>query len=424
MCLRTLFLDFNSYFASVEQMDRPELRGRPVAVAPLKAETTCCIAASQEAKICGIQTGTPVAEARRLCPGLIVVEARPELYIKTHHRLIEVIENLLSDLVIASIDEMHGRLWGEWCEPAGARGIAHEIKRAIAEKFGPQLTCSIGLAPNPFLAKTATDMQKPDGLVVIRLEDLPEILFDLELRDLSGIGRNMETRLRRRGIGTVAQLCAASKETLRAVWGGVGGEYFYAQLRGEITVHPPTAHRTVGHSHVLPPELRTEEKARAVLHRLTQKAAMRLRAMRHVAGGLALFVRGHEGARGQPNWSDDVRFAHTQDTIELLHALDLLWRRRAAAPAYMRPTPPLAVGVTLLHLAEMHNATPLLFGREERRRRHALLRAVDSINKLRGINTVHFGGATAALAYAPTRIAFNRIPNLDFEHLRLVPDAT
>ncbi|MBV9658376.1 MAG: DNA polymerase [Verrucomicrobia bacterium] len=423
MCLRTLFLDFNSYFASVEQMDRPELRGRPVAVAPLKAETTCCIAASQEAKARGIRTGTQIAEARRLCPGLEVIEARPQLYVETHNQLVKIIGAILPVEAVVSIDEMHCKLWGEWTQPEQAPWIARELKRAIAEQVSPVLTCSIGLAPNPFLAKTASDMQKPDGLMMICPEDLPRCLYRLELRDLCGIGGNMEARLQQRGITTVEQLCAASKETLRAVWGGVGGEYFYRHLRGEETVHLPTVHRTVGHSHVLPPELRNEASARAVLHRLTQKAAMRLRAMKHVAGGMALYVRGYESARDRPNWSDDVRFAHTQDTIELLHALDLLWRRRAAAPAHTRPTPPLAVGVTLLHLAALTNATPSLFGREERRRRHAMLRAVDAINRRYGINAVHFGGATSALAYAPMRIAFNHIPDVDFEHNGPAPDA-
>ncbi|HEY5793234.1 MAG TPA: hypothetical protein VIS74_08040, partial [Chthoniobacterales bacterium] len=89
MTLHSLFIDFNSYFASVEQQERPHLRGQPVAVVPVEAETTCCIAASYEAKRFGVRTGTRVSDARKMCPGLRVVHARPEVYVRFHERLLE-----------------------------------------------------------------------------------------------------------------------------------------------------------------------------------------------------------------------------------------------------------------------------------------------------------------------------------------------
>jgi len=92
--LNALYIDFNSYFASVEQLLRPELRGKPVAVLPVVAETTCCIAASYEAKAFGVRTGTRVSDARVMCPDIILVEARPALYIEYHHKLIEVVEKI------------------------------------------------------------------------------------------------------------------------------------------------------------------------------------------------------------------------------------------------------------------------------------------------------------------------------------------
>src|ERR1700744_4204923 len=90
--LRWLFLDLNSYFASVEQELRPELRGRPMAVVPLVADTTCCIAASYEAKAYGVRTGTQVGEAKRLCPGIVLVEARHEVYVEYHNRIVEAVQ--------------------------------------------------------------------------------------------------------------------------------------------------------------------------------------------------------------------------------------------------------------------------------------------------------------------------------------------
>ena len=112
MALRALFVDFNSYFASVEQQERPELRARPMIVVPVMTDSTCCIAATYEAKHFGIKTGTKVSEARQRCPGLIVVEARPEIYVKYHHRLIEVVDSCLPVTQVRSIDEMSCNLPG------------------------------------------------------------------------------------------------------------------------------------------------------------------------------------------------------------------------------------------------------------------------------------------------------------------------
>ena len=106
MALRALFVDFNSYFASVEQQEQPALRGRPMAVAPIMTDSTCCIAASYEAKRFGIKTGTNVGEARNRCPGLIVVEARPSLYVEYHHRLIAAVDSCVPVTQVRSIDEM------------------------------------------------------------------------------------------------------------------------------------------------------------------------------------------------------------------------------------------------------------------------------------------------------------------------------
>ena len=92
-CLNWLFVDLNSYFASVEQQVRPELRGRPVGVVPMMADTTCCIAASYEAKAFGVRTGTIVADAKRMCPEIVLVEARHEIYIEYHHRVVEAVES-------------------------------------------------------------------------------------------------------------------------------------------------------------------------------------------------------------------------------------------------------------------------------------------------------------------------------------------
>src|SRR6185312_6972897 len=107
-----LFVDLNSYFASVEQQVRPELRGRPVGVVPAMVDTTCCIAASYEAKAFGVRTGTIVADAKKMCPDIVLVEGRHELYTEFHHKVVEAVETCVPVTAVCSIDEMACRLMG------------------------------------------------------------------------------------------------------------------------------------------------------------------------------------------------------------------------------------------------------------------------------------------------------------------------
>ncbi|MDD2765160.1 MAG: hypothetical protein PHE83_14435 [Opitutaceae bacterium] len=408
MPLRTLIVDFNSFFASCEQQERPELRGRPVGVVPVMAETTGCIAVSVEAKQRGLKRNARVDEARRRCPGIIIVEARPALYIQYHRRLIEIIESCLHVTSVMSIDEVACDLTATFASRERAVAVARRIKAAITRGAGACLTCSIGIASNSFLAKVASDMQKPDGLVVLDDADVPRRLLDLEIGDFVGIGENMERRLRARGIDTVRKLYAATREELRAAWGGIEGERMHARLRGEEIPLPPPRHQTVGHSHVLPPELRNETAALAVLHRLLQKAAMRLRDMGLFAGGLQVSVR-HREDRG---WSNELRFNETQDTLQLIDALTQIWERRPA-----RGRAPFKVGLVLFNLVELPGHTPDLFAREQEQAHERLHDVVDRLNRAYGKNTVYFGGAHGATGYAPMRIAFTRIPRPELEEI-------
>ncbi len=211
MTLRALYLDFNSYFASVEQQLRPELRGKPIAVLPVLAETTCCIAASYEAKAFGVKTGTKVSDARKMCPGIRLIEARPYKYVEYHHMLVDIVESCTHVEKTLSIDEMVCMLTGSQQKRENAFKLAQHIKQTIAAKAGEHIRSSIGIAPNVFLAKVASNMQKPDGCIVIEQNELPEKLYPLELRSLYGIGRSMEARLHSHGIHTVQQLYAAKR---------------------------------------------------------------------------------------------------------------------------------------------------------------------------------------------------------------------
>jgi DNA polymerase-4 len=401
MGLNYLFVDMNAYFASVEQQERPELRGRPVAVAPVQADTTCCIAASYEAKRFGVKTGTMVREAKRLCPELQVVEARPRLYVETHHRIVEAVGSCLPVAAVLSIDEMVCKLMGSERQPEGATALGRRVKDAIRRRAGEHLKCSVGVGPNRLLAKVAADMQKPDGLTVIRTEELPDRLHELKLTDFPGIGPRMAERLRRAGVTDVRRLCQLGRRELCEVWRSklLGAEWWY-KLRGEDVPERPTRRRSVGHSRVLPPEQRHEEAAWSVLMRLIHKAAARLRHIQYWAGSVTLEV----SVLGGRWWHERRRIDQCQDTLMLIHEVGPLWRRRP-------PGKLLKVGVVLGDLVHERNRTPSLF--EPDRKRVELAKAMDGISRRFGLAGAHFAGMHGLENQYTTRIAFTQIPDLN-----------
>lgn len=416
-----LFVDLNSYFASVEQQVRPDLRGRPVGVVPMMADTTVCIAASYEAKAFGVRTGTVVADAKRLCPDIVLVEGRHEIYTEYHHRIVEAVETCVPVTAVCSIDEMACRLMGRERPLMAAIELGRKVKTAIAEKVGPMLRSSVGLATNRYLAKIASDMEKPDGLIALPLDILPEALSRLSLRDLPGIGARTEKRLNDKGLTSMKQLMALTCEQAGEVWGSVWGERLWHWLRGEDFEMSETDHlKSISHSHVLAPEMRTAEKAYAVAHKLLHKAAMRLRAADLWASSIGLAIgfavprseKAPVSRFGVPThgWHKDLHLSECQDNATFIAALSKLWASRPAGAQYDQPY---FIGVQLNGLVpgRLHslNLFDSLDGEKSRTR---LLKVMDAINNKYGLSTLAPATMLAAYKAAPTRIAFHSIPDL------------
>jgi DNA polymerase-4 len=392
--LRYLFLDLNSYFASVEQQESPELRGKPVAVVPVEADTSFVIAASYEAKAFGVKTGTKIGDAKQMCPGLICVKGRHPLYSHYHKLVIEKVEDVLPIEDVCSIDEMRFRLLGDERTPGNARELALRIKKVLREKVGECLTCSIGIAPNKYLAKVGTELQKPDGLVVIQSDDLPHRLHVLKLTDFPGINKRMCARLNGAGIFTTEQLCAASKHELLAAFGSVVGERWWYMLRGFDISWNNKEGKTLGHSHVLPPDLRTDEGCREVLVRLLHKAASRLRSHELWACGMIVYVT----AFGR-SWQARTKLPPTQDSVTLNEYFMELWKEHD----FVKPR---GVGVTFYDLRPGEQFTPSLF--DETVERSKMSHAIDDLNSRFGKNKVFVGSMEKAKHTAEERIAFNK----------------
>jgi len=395
--VRWLYLDMNSFFASVEQEMNPVLRGKPVAVVPLMADTTCCIAVSYEGKAFGIRTGTRVADAKRLCPQMRFIAGNHEHYIRFHNRIIEAVDSCIPVEAVCSIDEMACRLTGSQQDVNTAEALSNRIKQTVKRRVGSSLRCSIGAAPNRYLAKIAADMKKPDGFTVIRPCDLPKILYQLKPRDLPGIGAQMEARLAGRGICSLERICSMSAVELNRAWGSVAGNEMWHLLRGHELPEKSSGQKSLGHSHVLPPELRNGRDALRVMKKLATKAAARLRKEKFWAGGIQIHVR----FMGQDTWKARLGLMETQDTMVFIRSVGELWKKLPAGAIY-------AVGVVLTGLVPESLHSPSLF---DDPRREKLTRALDTVNDKFGKDVVHLGATHEGSGLAPLRIAFTRIPD-------------
>ncbi len=420
-----LHIDLNSFFASVEQELHPEYRGKPLGVVGTMADTGALIAASYEAKALGVKTLTKVGEAKKLIPGIILVDGSHTVYSEFSHKIAAAVERCCPVAHTPSIDEMVCQLMGRERQPPAARQIALAIKQAIKDDVGSTLRCSIGMAPNRYLAKIASDMQKPDGLIGLLPSQLPRAISHLELRDLPGVGAKTGIRLNAKGIHTMPELLDLDRNAMHSLWDSVWGDRLYHWLRGGETGDDgaPVAsdiQKSLGHSHVLGPEHRSPEGSWAVAHKLLHKAAMRLRMEKFHASSLSVTIkykltrdqaaraerlRKHSSGIQHAAWGMEARFRPCQDTLTLLQALQGIWKQSPSGPENQQP---FFVGVTLRNLIPDNEVPVMLF--EEPGNRNQLSATMDKLNLKYGHTTLHFAGMLPARESAPTRIAFTQIP--------------
>jgi DNA polymerase-4 len=396
-----LFLDMNSFFASVEQQVQPTLRGRPVGVAPYIGNTGCIVAASYEAKQMGVKI-CQVGEAKKICPQIMIIEAQPALYMIYHKKIRKVIESFTPYFEAQSIDEFAIRLTPMDQNREKSTELALKLKKAIAEEVGDYLKCSIGIAPSVFLAKMASELKKPDGLTIIKLKDLNNLYHSLKLQDLTGINWRTEALLQRFKINSPADLYCKSLEELVRLLKHIG-RLWYFRLRGyEVDDHIVKS-KTIGHSHVLAPEFRTKDGAIAILRKLIFKAGYRLRKEGYCAGGISLVINFLDGqsfsiSRKFPVFSDNQSFL--QNTYELLKSCP--WRGR-----------PILVAVSSFDLQRKSSEQISIFADMEKSKSLSLV--LDKINDEFGAETVFPASMHTAKDSAPDRIPFGK-PRYDILH--------
>lgn len=403
-----MHVDINSCFATCEQQANPLLRGIPVVVAAYAEDHGCILAASREAKKIGIKTGMRVFEAKHIYPRLVVLPPDPEKYRHVNHLLTEIAYQYTPDVTVASIDELslilgespiYLQLTKSGQSPVDAmKTIARRIKNDIQERIGVFITVSIGIGPNWYLAKTASNLHKPDGLDAITKETIEEIFRGIELTDLTGIKEGSKKYLYRVGITTALGFYRAPIETLRAAFASVEGCHWWLKLHGWDDQRTLSERKTIGHSLALKtPYETTDTLLLPILRQLTDKTGRRLRRYNQEASGIGVscLFDHHEGY-----WQK------TQKTPDVLWTdLDLF----RAASHILRQAPTRAVRILSVHVYSLSDAAAhqeSLFETDEKNR--DIIKAVDAIRDRWGEGALVPGTLLQSTQRVLDRIAFGR----------------
>ena len=285
-----LHIDMDAFFASVEQRDHEEYRGMPVIVGGLGPRGVVSTA-SYEARKFGVHSAQAMAIARRLCPNAIFLHPDHARYSDVSRQIFSILSRFSPVIEQLSIDEGFLDLTGMERLMNNPRAYGEEIKRAVRKETG--LTASVGIAPNKFLAKLASDLEKPDGLVVIRPEDAEKVLAPLPVNRIFGVGKKTEARLAALGFKTIGQLADADRRKIAHALGDRMASQLLALAHGldDRPVEPRRAAQSIGREETFDEDIRSREEAERVLLALSEEVGWRLRRKGLFARTITLKIR-------------------------------------------------------------------------------------------------------------------------------------
>jgi DNA polymerase-4 len=376
-----LHIDMNAFFASVEQAMNPALRGKPIAVIG-SAHRTVITTSSYEARKHGVKTGMAVWEAKRCCPELILVVGNNRRYTHTSSEIMKMMLDYTPLVEVFSIDEAFMDVTASRSLFGPPENIAYLLKARILHRFG--ITCSIGIAPNKLLAKLASDMKKPDGLTIIRAEEVGRVLEKLPITDLCGVGRRMARHLRLLGITNCGELGRFPVEILKKRF-GVVGEYLQRMGKGidnspVLPAEDAEPVKSVGHSMTLERDIDSREEIMRYLLQLSEMVGRRARRYGVTGKTVSLYVR----------YADfDTSFGKQQTQHDYISLSDDIYRAAMRIlDSVTLEQPVRLLGVRLSSLRHREEQLPLFL--DEKNKAFAT-RAMDEVNNRYGDFTVTFG---------------------------------
>ncbi|MDQ3425413.1 MAG: DNA polymerase IV [Actinomycetota bacterium] len=311
-----LHADLDAFFASVEQRDDPRLRGRAVIVGG-----GVVLAASYEAKAFGIRTAMGGRQAQRLCPHAIVVPPRMSAYSEASKAVFEVFEDTTPLVEGLSIDEAFLDVRGLQRLAGQPTEIAARLREKVLEQVGLPIT--VGIARTKFLAKVASGVAKPNGLLVVPPDSELEFLHPLPVERLWGVGRVTATKLHSRGITTVGQVARLDESLLVAMLGRASGRHLHALAhnRDPRPVHVGRRRRSIGGQRALGRRRRSSEDIDAIVIALVDRLARRLRAARRVCRTIILRLRFADFTRATRSHTLPQATAHTETILDTARGL-------------------------------------------------------------------------------------------------------
>lgn len=402
-----MHIDLNSCFATIEQQANPYLRGKPLVVAAYDAPGGCILASSIEAKKMGIKTGMRVKDGKKIYPGLLVLPPDPPKYRYVHLKLRKILNYYTNNFHPKSIDEFVLDLNGYPClrrqaaYKSGMENIGLEIKKRIKKEAGEWLTVSIGISTNRFLAKTASNLKKPDGLEEINKNNFWEVYSRLKLTDLNGIAERNKLRLNIKGIYTVQDLYNSANLKLKTAFGGIWGYYWYLRLRGWEIDSVEFDRKSYGNSYALPQPFDKLKDLAPILCKLTTKTGERLRKGGYQTQGVSIYLVFRDGSF----WHHGEKLARSIfDSRDIYREA---YRVLSSCPN-LRPVRNLAVSCFNLKKFDLSQLD--LFSDINKQRR--LIHAVDTLNKRWGEFVVAPGRMADTSKYVHDRIAFGGVKEL------------
>ncbi len=384
-----LHADMDAFFASVEQRDRPELRGQPVIVGGTGGRGVVT-AASYEARRYGVHSAMPTAEARRLCPDGVYLRGDLKRYARESRRIFDIFRRFSAQVEGLSLDEAFLDLTGSERLLGPARGVAERLRREMRDEIG--LVVSVGIAPVKMVAKIASGLSKPDGLLEVGRDQVRDFLDPLSVGRIWGVGPVAELRLHSAGFETIGDLARAELESISASLGSWGLS-LRRLARGEDVREVEAYRQALSYSeeNTFGADVRDRSTLDATILIHAEAVARRLRrdgvAARSVTLKLKLGRRRSSGPRGYAILTRRVTLPEATDDGEVLAraARDLLTRAAVSEPLRL-----LGVGATNL-VPSTDAQLPLFPAPEPAARRSRLNRALDEINDRFGSGAVHRG---------------------------------
>ncbi|MSR68233.1 hypothetical protein EXS66_00405 [Candidatus Saccharibacteria bacterium] len=389
----TIYVDMNSFFASIEQFYNPNLRGKPVGVATSPGAGGSIIAASIEAKCVGIKTGIKVAEARLICPDIAIVHDSPNSYRSIHRQIMDILHATPCYVRAKSIDEAYLKVPSYLRTRPGVINLVAGIKSSLLDLYGGHILCSVGVASNVWLAKMASNSQKPDGLVMIDKAAIAEFYQGLSLIDLTGINWRMVKNLHAIGIQNPLDFYNASWKYLNNKLGINGGKW-YLRLRGfEVDIVKLKANKSISHQvTTMPNPPSSSVEITTYLSKIAITLGSRLRKKGLVASGIALYIRFLDG-----NWQECSfkRVLFFRSDAEIIILLKMLLKKLKITSKVTK------ISITLFNIVDSDQLTFNLF---EKTSELQLSSAIDKINNKYGKDTI-----IPLSSYSAGRINLNRV---------------